>query len=122
MLRLMILIIIITEIIATWRPLLFERAMTFMAFMTFIAFMGMKGKRRREAATNTGRRAEGRNAQKSSKPMRLDAVFHHKTASTDSVWFRLINHLVKLASSRFSLRAARDIKQSRENLESPNDG
>ena len=52
----------------------------------------------------------------------LDAVFHHKTASTDSVWFRLINHLVKLPSSRFSLRAARDIKQSRENLESPNDG
>ena len=52
----------------------------------------------------------------------LDAVFHHKTASTDSVWFRLINHLVKLSSSRFSLRATRDIKQSRENLESPNDG
>ena len=85
-------------------------------------FMGVKGKRRREAATNTGRKAEGGTAQQSSKPMRLDAVFHHKTASTDSVWFRLINHLVKLASSRFSLRAARDIKQSRENLESPNDG
>ena len=50
MLRLMILIIIITEIIATWRPLLFERAMTFMAVITFlglnflfIAFMAFMG-------------------------------------------------------------------------------